>query len=295
MLQLHLDPSRIRVSFMADDPDDALNNISCRTSANGASGSTLTINNGFNSIDINNNVGVGNTTTHLNIQFNAGTKTATLSDFKVSRIARNGFVETWYDQSGSSNDATQTTASKQPKIVNNGSIVKNAKGFPSLNFESSASNDLDIGKLIDNINSVSAYVVHQNDAGNTNRVAGFTQGTSSDNSRFYLTFYSSNGTIPNFGYNDSATKISFGVTSTGTTNMYSAFCGDTNVEAFKNGTSVGTTPLVDVANTTTSSKIGALGGSFFFDGKISEIFITTKKLQDDAATINSDVTSYYNL
>jgi hypothetical protein len=119
----HLTPSRIRVSFMADDPDDALNNISCRTSANGTSGSTLTINNGFNSIDINNNVGSGNTTTHLNIQFNAGTKTATLSNFKVSRIARNGFVETWYDQSGNGFDLKSQSADTQPFIVNNGGFT----------------------------------------------------------------------------------------------------------------------------------------------------------------------------
>ncbi len=35
----------------------------------------------------------------------------------------NGFVETWYDQSGNGNDVTQTTATKQPKIVNSGSLV----------------------------------------------------------------------------------------------------------------------------------------------------------------------------
>ena len=123
----HLTPSRIRVSFMADDPDDALNNISCRTSANGPSGSLLTINNGFNSIDINNNVGTGNTTTHLNIQFNAGTKTATISNFKISRIARNGFVETWYDQSGNGRPLIQASASEQPSIVENGGFLGGVK------------------------------------------------------------------------------------------------------------------------------------------------------------------------
>jgi hypothetical protein len=35
----------------------------------------------------------------------------------------NGFVETWYDQSGNGNDVTQTTATKQPKIVNAGALV----------------------------------------------------------------------------------------------------------------------------------------------------------------------------
>ena len=35
----------------------------------------------------------------------------------------NGFVETWYDQSGNGNDATQSTAASQPKIVNAGSLL----------------------------------------------------------------------------------------------------------------------------------------------------------------------------
>jgi len=34
-----------------------------------------------------------------------------------------GFVETWYDQSGNSSDATQLTAGSQPKIVSAGSLV----------------------------------------------------------------------------------------------------------------------------------------------------------------------------
>lgn len=39
-----------------------------------------------------------------------------------------GFVTTWYDQSGNANNATQTTASAQPKIVSSGStILENGK------------------------------------------------------------------------------------------------------------------------------------------------------------------------
>ena len=34
-----------------------------------------------------------------------------------------GFVTTWYDQSGNSNNATQTSASQQPKIVDSGSLI----------------------------------------------------------------------------------------------------------------------------------------------------------------------------
>lgn len=38
--------------------------------------------------------------------------------------ANNGFVTTWYDQSGNGNNYTQTTASIQHKIVNAGSVYK---------------------------------------------------------------------------------------------------------------------------------------------------------------------------
>jgi len=37
--------------------------------------------------------------------------------------AGNGFVSTWYDQSGNGNNATQSNASSQPKIVDSGSLI----------------------------------------------------------------------------------------------------------------------------------------------------------------------------
>jgi hypothetical protein len=53
----------------------------------------------------------------------ADPSTYTISNFRVSRIERNGFVKTWYDQSGNSNDATQGSAGNQPAIVKNGGII----------------------------------------------------------------------------------------------------------------------------------------------------------------------------
>lgn len=45
----------------------------------------------------------------------------------------NGFVTTWYDQSGNTRNATQTTAANQPQIVSSGSIfTKNGKS--TINF-----------------------------------------------------------------------------------------------------------------------------------------------------------------
>jgi hypothetical protein len=62
----------------------------------------------------------------------------------------NGFVETWYDQSGNGNDATQLTAGNQPKIVDagvlaSGGILSDGAGtFLALNSALSISDEFDI-------------------------------------------------------------------------------------------------------------------------------------------------------
>ena len=45
------------------------------------------------------------------------------SYYSIYTPTTNGFVVTWYDQSGNSNDATQSTPAAQPKIVSGGSLV----------------------------------------------------------------------------------------------------------------------------------------------------------------------------
>jgi hypothetical protein len=46
----------------------------------------------------------------------------------------NGFVTTWYDQSGNSRNVTQTTAANQPQIVSSGSVI-NVNSKPSVKFQ----------------------------------------------------------------------------------------------------------------------------------------------------------------
>jgi hypothetical protein len=48
----------------------------------------------------------------------------------------NGFVTTWYDQSGNARNATQTTATNQPQIVSAGSVLT-SKSKPTLKFDGS--------------------------------------------------------------------------------------------------------------------------------------------------------------
>jgi hypothetical protein len=60
--------------------------------------------------------------------------TTSLLSFVGTGGTDNGFVTTWYDQSGNGYDATQTTAASQPQIVSGGS-VKTVNGEPALDFD----------------------------------------------------------------------------------------------------------------------------------------------------------------
>jgi hypothetical protein len=47
------------------------------------------------------------------------------------------YVKTWYDQSGNGNHATQSIdTGKQPRIVNNGNLIVDSEGLPTLEFNS---------------------------------------------------------------------------------------------------------------------------------------------------------------
>jgi hypothetical protein len=68
--------------------------------------------------------------------FNAsGVHSGALVDFVGS--GNDGFVETWYDQSGNGNNVTQTNTGKQPKIVSSGSLVVDSAGLPEIDFDGS--------------------------------------------------------------------------------------------------------------------------------------------------------------
>ena len=46
--------------------------------------------------------------------------------------ANDGFVVSWYDQSGNARTITQSTATNQPKIVSSGSVITATNGLPAL-------------------------------------------------------------------------------------------------------------------------------------------------------------------
>ena len=102
-----------------------------RQAANYFKGSIRNIN--FGSASYN---GYGNTDADWEDQ--TGSNDGTVNGTADTFFGSDGFVTTWYDQSGNGNNATQGTVADQPKIVSNGSVITETQGKPAIQFATSA-------------------------------------------------------------------------------------------------------------------------------------------------------------
>jgi hypothetical protein len=74
--------------------------------------------------------------------------------------AGNGLVTTWYDQSGNAKNLTQTTAINQPRIVNSGTLIKDA-GKVAIDFVNN-SNNKDFQNTLNGSSTADQYFVVNN-------------------------------------------------------------------------------------------------------------------------------------
>lgn len=211
-----------------------------------------------------------------------------------------GFVTTWYDQSGNGNDATQTTAANQPRIVTNGSVVtegtKPAIDFDGANYFLKTATL--IGSLSQNDLSVSSVMRRDVEAD----FYGVTEGETE-------TPYTSQWFIPSnaagtawinatsIGTNASTAYVVLGFTSITQTNYTLPFTAD--VQAYLNGATDGAASTASIVNNEfwTQTAIGASandGGQGFFDGRIQEI-VAFKHTDVNMIELQQNQTNYYGL
>ena len=210
--------------------------------------------------------------------------TATLETFASGTDA---FVTTWYDQSGNGVNATQTTASSQPKIVSSGStILENGKAavqFDGAQLMEVFSPNVRIGGYLElavaasNSTPPSTYAALISHASTlTNSVQG------------YLGVRSSG---INWGTFDSASRV-FGPT-TGSQQIIHRYAGSDNVQYNKVDNVLG-----NVYNTTNEIRIGIIGN---FTSTSGEYIGTAQEIllwgNQDGSLIESgvynNVSSYY--
>jgi hypothetical protein len=165
--------------------------------------------------------------------------------------ANDGFVTTWFDQSGGASNLTQTTAANQPRIVSSGTIEVNANGKPAVRFidtstsviQATMNTPLWYAATVTYIGVFSVYQL------NNLTYSNYIQGSSPNGSRGFHILHTNTGQPRVITYRTAST------TGTGTAlnsnQVYLRYdtANRVNIQTYINGSS---TPNINVADTNTN-------------------------------------------
>ena len=209
-----------------------------------------------------------------------------------------GFVVTWYNQNGSGNHATQTTAANQPQIVTSG-VVELSSSLPSIKWD--GSNDfLLINSVFTSTMNLTTFLISQSAAVSSNQYIYDNSNSASFGGGYALRFLSTGGFRA--WAQDANINASGGSTSNNTPYLVSQMSRITlgtteNNEVWVNNSNVGNTSGIPSArNAKTTTRIGhseLLGG--FLNGKISELIAYDSYKSTDRAAMTTNINAYYNV
>lgn len=221
--------------------------------------------------------------------------------------ANDGFVHTWYDQSGMGFDATQTTNANQPKIVSSGTVIKeNLK--PTLDFGTSSNQwylatptSAAVGILYSKQALTYIHVARIIDYASSN-AAIFGQTNTQYDQGLLVSQYTAgsrrtllriNGTIRNDN-----SGAAYQLWADDALALTEIFGDSSSVSAYNNGTSVTLTdssamPSLNYNNTQSIGYYYALANNM--NGKISELIIYTTNIVSNRSNIESNINSFYSI
>jgi hypothetical protein len=111
--------------------------------------------------------------------------------YTIYSAAQNGFVNTWYDQSGNSKNATASADADEPEIVKNGNLLTDPEGRPEIQFDGSSHHfNVNFDSDLDQPNTI--VMVHQSDTTTLNKNRFFDREGTSDLPRTLFASVNSN-------------------------------------------------------------------------------------------------------
>jgi hypothetical protein len=207
-----------------------------------------------------------------------------LREITVTQVTSDGFVDTWYDQSGNGNDAVQATAGSQPKIVSAGALVTGGLDFDGTARQLTLSNTLGITSAASHF-----AVTNLNDAGGAdilldNRDSS-TDGYSirtNDTSNINFDWLTSDAEVARISgqsvyyFNKTSSQVQSGAN------------GGTLVTASESGSvSVAATPRIGARSFTSATN--------FLEGTINELIIYNTDQTDNRTAIEANINSHYSI
>lgn len=193
--------------------------------------------------------------------------------------AGNGFVTTWYDQSGNSRNVTQSTAASQPRIVNSGTIDKiNNKN--SLYFNS----NYKLNSPLLNLSQPNhVFLVAKSDVTGQQRFIIDNDISGGRNAVFQGAVWSA------FAGSTYNTTTSVDINQ----KLHSVLFNTTNSNYYLNNISIGSGFSVG-ANSMNYAVIGGYSG-FLWNGYIQEVIIYNSNQNTNISGINSNINTYFSI
>ena len=216
----------------------------------------------------------------------------------------NGFVETWYDQSGNSRDITQTTADNQPKIVSSGALVTATNNLPAIDFTTSVTRLVRTEFLTGQLSTYfSTYQGEAGDSAETQVVVR--QGANYRISNSIQTSGKIRAQLRDGG-GDAVNLDAGGDLATGSPLLQTTLIGArgaNGLTVFVNGASEANGDTSDIEDTDFAAAdsgdfaIGAIynSNSFDFVGKGQEFIFYHSNLSSDRTVIESNINNHYSI
>lgn len=206
--------------------------------------------------------------------------------------AGDGFVRTWYDQSGNSFHAGTTDQAKQPKLVSNGSLLLRGILFDAVD------DSLDCGGIILPSSSpllLSAVFSHSTGTeSNVREIIG--QYAAGISGRTWLAVNSSLQVVFFSNATDSLSLPSAGLPTSDT--LVTVDCANTLTGSMYRNSSIASTDTVSgLSRYQRNTAIGGGPGSgeLTFDGYIKEIVVYTTNQSANRAAIEANINAHYSI
>jgi hypothetical protein len=217
----------------------------------------------------------------------------------------NGFVTTWYDQSGNGRDVTQSTGANQPQIVSSGSVtLENSK--PTANFD--GSNDLLTILNVPIFSNVSGSTLIIVNKSNSTAVLGISSLSVNFTGAFNTNLWIAQGRTVAKRYETGGRRLSTdifaAITSNTDSNGQALIISNTNfvnttIDLYQNtslvanSTTFQTSGNTDVINQ--DIQIGSTGTSRYWDGNIQEIIIYPSDQSSNRTGIETNINDFYSI
>ena len=202
-----------------------------------------------------------------------------------------GFVTTWYDQSGNGENITNPTTTLQPQIVSSGSVITE-NGKPALQFDGTDflfKDNMSVGFSKD----IHAFIVARQN--NTSREAFYELTDNSTTNRVGLLFsYGSNDYVARMMDSGGGYSKDISVTGSADQHQFTHLMGDTHTLRI-DGTQVGTNTSTATTRTANDLIVGRLRSSttFILNGTMQEVIFYNSDQTVNQVAIENSQDSYW--